>query len=297
VKALLRIGDRRAIYDDQFARGEFDDSDVAAPPMKLLGRACTVTPSLVANRNCYRIVPNGGGTGKWLFVVHGGGFVHNMQRGHWQLVKALVTDTGRSALVIDYPLAPAGHIDDAHAVLRAAWDALAAEVGADNIAVMGDSAGGCLALGLAQTLSLQAQPLPEQLILLSPLVDSSLANPEIAALEADDVMLKRSGLMQALRAVAGSRTLDDPLMSPLNAPVTPLPPMALFVGTAEIFLPDCRLFIARQRAAGQTINSFEYPGMFHVWVAVVTLPEARDAIDRIAAMLTGDDPQAGGSGA
>jgi len=33
------------------------------------------------------------------------------------------------------------------------------------------------------------------------------------------------------------------------------------------------------------IDLFEYPGMFHVWVAVTMLPEAKHALERIAALV------------
>lgn len=34
-----------------------------------------------------------------------------------------------------------------------------------------------------------------------------------------------------------------------------------------------------------TIDLFEYPGLFHVWVAVTMLPEAKHALERIVGLV------------
>ena len=59
---------------------------------------------------------------------------------------------------------------------------------------MGDSAGGGLALGLAEVLRDQGDICPEELILISPGVDMTLTNPDIPNYVALDPMLGIDGV-------------------------------------------------------------------------------------------------------
>src|SRR3712207_7656426 len=53
--------------------------------------------------------------------------------------------------------------------------------GRSTVTLAGDSAGGGLALGLAQTLRDQGLPQPRRLLLVSPWLDLTLGNPDLAA--------------------------------------------------------------------------------------------------------------------
>ena len=63
--------------------------------------------------------------------------------------------------------------------------------------IAGDSAGGGLALGLAETLADAGLPQPERIVLLSPWLDLTLSHPDLPAVEAHDPWLSSVGLRVA----------------------------------------------------------------------------------------------------
>ncbi|QWT23880.1 alpha/beta hydrolase [Subtercola sp. PAMC28395] len=85
-----------------------------------------------------------------VLYIHGGAYVNGMAPQHWALVSRMV-DAGLRVDVADYGLAPRYTHRDAYPFLTTVYGALHAEAGSQNITIVGDSAGGALALGLAQT--------------------------------------------------------------------------------------------------------------------------------------------------
>jgi acetyl esterase/lipase len=78
-----------------------------------------------------------------------------------------------------------------------------------------------------------------------------------------------------------------PLASPLYADLGCLPPLLIQVGAAEALLDDSLRLSERALAAGVDSTLEVWPQMIHVWHSFAAiLPEARAAIDRIAAFLT-----------
>lgn len=284
VRLLLVLTQRKAVYEREFSSGDFSANDVPRPPAAIASR-CTIDEQQRDGRAVFVVAPRAHLPRGTLFYVHGGGFVHNMSRQHWDLVARLVDGCGWRVVVPDYPLAPEYTVDDALPLLEAAYEAACAQAGGLPVAVIGDSAGGNLALVLLQQRLLAGLPQPARLVLLSPWLDTAMAHPDIAGIAARDPMLQRAGLDRAARAFAGQHSFDDPCVSPIHGPVECLPPVDLFIGTDEIFHPDLIAFAQRLRLTGTPTALHEYPGMFHVWVALTGLPESRHAIARICAAL------------
>ena len=107
-----------------------------------------------------------------------------------------------------------------------------------------------------------------------------MANPEVPAVERVDPWLSRAGLVPIAAAWAAATPLDDPLVSPLHGDLSSLPPLAIWVGTRDITLPDCRL--VRDRLAGDpSFRYVELDGALHVY-PLLPVPEGRRAREEIA---------------
>lgn len=238
---------------------------------------------------CWSIAPRGPATERstapHLLYLHGGAYVGEIFWPQWRMIAALADRAGARAIVPIYPLAPEATCDDAFALVLAVYRDLLDHVGPERIAVVGDSAGGGLALALAQLARDAGLPQPARLVLLAPWLDVALGNPEIPAIERDDPMLAVPGLLEAGRLWAGERPLDDPLVSPLHAELGGLAPIVQHVGTRDLALPDMRRLRDRARAAGHPLEHVEHPGMFHVFMAA-PIPEARRALDALATTLS-----------
>lgn len=246
-----------------------------APPTSLEGR---VSAERMAGVEVFRVLPGGGtesgsaeadsaGIGQAPLVYwHGGAFINGIAKQHWQLVEHLATATGREVLVPQYALAPAHNLDDTLPLLEAVLQAVPGDL---PVHVLGDSAGGTLAL-------LQAQRHPDRvagLTLIAPWLDLSMGNPGVDLIEPHDPWLTRAGLRPAARAWAAGRDLRHRDVSPLFGDLDQLPPTLVLVGDRDICLPDCELLAAQ---AGSVVTLRVGVGLPHVY-PLLPIPEARPA--------------------
>ncbi|HYW03523.1 MAG TPA: alpha/beta hydrolase [Gammaproteobacteria bacterium] len=222
-----------------------------------------------------------------LLYLHGGGYVIGSVTSHRNLMADLSRASGRSALGIDYRLAPEhpfpAAVEDAVAAYR--W-LLEQGFQPTDIAVAGDSAGGGLALATLVALRDEGISLPGGAACISPWVDLEGIGDSMQANAAIDPMVNREGLlMMADHYLAGSDP-HNPLAAPLHADLQGLPPLLIQVGTAETLLDDARRVAERARRDGVSVMLEEWPDMIHVWhIFAPILTDGRRAIERIGAFL------------
>lgn len=225
------------------------------------------------------IEPKGGAVADapHLLYLHGGGYVMDIAAVHWDTVMDLCERLGASATVPIYPLAPENKAVDVLAKMRALYLELAERYGAQNVTVMGDSAGGGMSLALAQLLKAEGAPLPGSLVLYSPWVDATATAEGQRAIESRDRMLAVSGLEACGEMYRGDLPVDDPQVSPLFGELEGLPPMAIFSGTSDILLVDGRRLAEKLSREGMPRHIYrEYDDMFHVWM-LLPVPEGKQA--------------------
>jgi acetyl esterase/lipase len=216
-----------------------------------------------------------------ILYLHGGGYVLGSAFGYRPLTGALAAAADASVLTPDYRLAPE------HPFPAALEDAVAAyrwmlDRGADpaTLTVAGDSSGGGLAVSLMLTLRERGLPLPGGAVLFCPGVDvtGSLQEPD-----EDDA--------QAMDALATTRSVaalfldghpaEDPIVSPLTADLTGLPPLLIQAATGDDRLEDSHALADRARRHGVDARLELYPVDTHVFQFFWSfLPEATDALDR-----------------
>lgn len=214
-----------------------------------------------------------------LFYLHGGGYIMDIARLHYDLVGRLCDALGASATVPLYPLAPEHKATETLAAMRALYDDLAAQHGADSMTVMGDSAGGGMTLALAQMIREDGGALPASLVLYSPWLDASASGEGQVAIEPKDSMLAVKGLSNCGEMYRGDLALDDPRVSPLFGELDGLPPMAIFAGTHDILVIDARRLVERLEKAGMRGYTYhEYPRMMHVWM-LFPIREAKRTVE------------------
>jgi monoterpene epsilon-lactone hydrolase len=281
-RALRLIGWKRAFLR-KLHTGGYPDAPAAFPFWMRVQYRVRVGEQ--EGRRVWTIAPRTPASDKVLLYLHGGAYVRNLNFFHWLLIGQLVRRTGATVVVPDYPLAPTASHRETHAFMQRTFAELLRQHAPERIVLMGDSAGGGLAVALAQALRDQGLPLPARLILIAPWLDVTVSDPAIEALVPLDHMLDVEAIRSAGLAYAGGDDPRDPSVSPLYGTLHGLPRMALFVGTHDLLLADARALVRRMEAEGHPIDLFEYPGMFHVWVAVTWLPEAKEALGRIARLV------------
>ncbi|GAA1715811.1 alpha/beta hydrolase [Fodinicola feengrottensis] len=277
---VLRASKARAAR--RFARtgGPGPVAAPAEPPASLM-KACVVTKRDFEGLPAYEIVPkNAPKPTKTLLYLHGGGYVSPILTAHWWLVHRLAVANGIRVLVPFYQLAPKGtHRDAFPRLLRYYEKALTS---AESVIIGGDSAGGGLALALAAQIREAGLTSPARLLLFAPWLDVTMKNPDIGDLANTDPMLTLPRLIEAGRLWAGDDSPDLPSVSPINEDLAGLPPIEVFVGTNDMLVADCRKLATK---AGTPVVVHEYPGAFHVFIAVVLLPESRRALAEVSAVI------------
>jgi acetyl esterase/lipase len=113
-------------------------------------------------------------------------------------------------------------------------------VDAGQIALAGESAGGGLAVATLLALRDADIPLPSCAFLMSPYADLTLSGDSIADREAVDRTLTPEGLRLRIPDYVAGADASDPLISPVFADLTGLPPLLIQVGSNEILLRATR---------------------------------------------------------
>lgn len=233
---------------------------------------------------CFTLNPGGGAV--TVLYLHGGAYVNGFNVHHWRFMDRLASAAGCEVVAPDYHRIPFGDCDRAYDDLAGLYrDWVAANPGR-RLILMGDSAGGGLALGLAEYLVQAGDALPERLILLSPWVDVSMDNPEVEALQGVEPMLHLDLMRVHGRWWAGARDVHDWQVSPLYGDMAGLPPVTLYCGTRELLYPDILLTRDRLEAAGVAVNLHIGSGLNHDY-PLMPIPEAKRVCEEIASLVRG----------
>lgn len=217
-----------------------------------------------------------------ILYVHGGAYVTGNANAYRGIVSQIAARSQCAAFILDYPLAPEASIPIALNLARTAADRLIAIY--PRIAIVGDSAGGGLAL--ATLANLHDRKRIAAAVVFSPWTDLTLGGRSVQEKAHSDVLLDPAKLADAAKGYVGALPLDDPRASPLFGIPSDLPPILIQVGTEEILLDDSRRYAVAARKAGVPITLEVWQGMHHVFqLDVKTLASSRRALDHAAAFL------------
>ncbi|WP_037880894.1 alpha/beta hydrolase fold domain-containing protein [Streptomyces sp. NRRL S-378] len=253
-------------------------------PPRRLGRVADISRTFVGAWPVYDVSPLGVEPSVQVLYVHGGDYVGELERRHWELVRTLVTQ-GRARVVVPaYVLAPRGTADRTVPVATDLLSGLIAGGGDGGTVLIGDSAGAGLALAAAQRLRDRAGEQPSRIVLLSPWLDVTMSHPDQAVIEAADPVLSRAGLKEAGRLYAGTLDVEDALVSPLRGAFGGLAPLTVFSGTRDVLATDSRELVRRARAQGVEVEFHEAAGLPHGY-PLLPVPEGRAARDRIIELV------------
>lgn len=233
-----------------------------------------------------RITRPGARPGRTILFLHGGGYVTGSPALYRHVTWRFAAAARAQLIAIDYRLAPAYPFPAAVNDAAAAWRALLAEgIQPKRTVLLGDSAGGGLALALALRLRDEGVALPASIIALSPWTDLAVTGAS-AKPGAADPMLTASDLDAFAAQYLGGSNPREPYISPLYGDPRGLPPTLLQVGSDEILRDDSERMAARMREAGCDVTLEVWPRMPHVWHAFAPMmPEARRAIARVGAYI------------
>lgn len=150
--------------------------------------------------------------------------------------------------------------------------------------MVGESAGGGLALAMLQQARREGLAMPAAMALLSPWADPGQGLP--CANDGRDPTVTRRHLNDAARLYAGAGAkARDPSISPLFGPMEGLPPAIITTGSRDLLREQAHALAEALEKAGTPVVLRDWPGLWHVFEFYRALPEAAASLDEIAAFL------------
>jgi epsilon-lactone hydrolase len=228
-----------------------------------------------------------------LFHSHGGGFALGSARGSVGLASDLARRTGMRAVSVDYRLAPEHPYPAALEDVTAAYRALVEQTGtADDIVVTGESAGGNLAIELLIAGNANNLPMPAAAMLFSPMTDLTVGGDSFTSKADLDPNITAAAIRTRVQDYLGDTDPADPLVSPIFADLTGLPPLLIQVGSHEVLLDDATRLAGKAASDNVAVILDVTPGVPHVFQAFAAILDEGDAaLDRAAAFVSANTRQ------
>ena len=222
---------------------------------------------------------------KLLLFIPGGAFVSGPAQHHWDAIKEIVQGTDYLVWMCNYPKAPESDILEITKNMNAIYNHALQQFPSNQISLLGDSVGGTLITALTQRLVKNQLDLPAKLILISPVMDASMTNPDIAGLDKKDPMLSKTGVLSAKKLCARTMDLKDPMISPLYGSFNEFPKTILFLAENDITYPDQKRAVEKLKASKCDTEVILGENMPHVWPLLPVMKEAKSALAKIITIL------------
>ncbi len=228
------------------------------------------------------------GTRRVVVYLHGGAFLTCGANSHGRLVEALSEFADSPILVVNYRLLPKHSIgmalDDCHDAYQ--WLRVRGYE-PDQIVLAGDSAGGYLALALAQRLQEEGEE-PAALVAISPLLQLAKQNKQAHPNIKTDAMFPArvfdalDVLVTASAAKHKRNGEPEEIYEPLEHIKPGLPRTLIHVSGSEVLLHDAQLAASRLAAVGVPAEVRVWPGQMHDFqLAAPMVPEAVRSLRQI----------------
>lgn len=222
-----------------------------------------------------------------VWYIHGGGFTTGSAKERRALTQYLAAAYHIPCIATNYRLSPENkwpaQLDDCMKV----YDCLC-KTGVDpkRLVLMGESAGGTLALSVALRLAMEGKTQPKAIAAFSPCTEQAVGFPSHRKNVATDYMLgdalNRSDQYEAVFGIEGPKgyedMLKDPLISPYYGDYSKLPPIFLAASDVEVLYDDARLLYEKLKREGHDVFLDVKEGVCHAYPVFPMMPEAKETI-------------------
>jgi epsilon-lactone hydrolase len=204
---------------------------------------------------------------------HGGGYVSGSPPDRYLPLAAAVA-LGANARVhaVDYRLAPQtpfpGAFDDCLAAYRWLIDECAADPA--TLVILGDSAGGNLAVSVTVAARDEGLALPASVAVISPFADLTLTGASIDQRKEMDPYVTREILESMAVAYVGDGARNDPRCSAVFADLKGLPPLFIQVGENEILYDDATRIRDAALSVGVEVTFESWRQVVHDWPVYIS---------------------------
>lgn len=224
-----------------------------------------------------------------ILYMHGGAFLTCGANTHGRLVTALSRYADSPVLVVNYRMIPKHSVgmalDDCYDAYK--WLRLKG-YDPDRIVLAGDSAGGYLALALAEKLQAEGLDEPAAIVTMSPLFEvdnETRANHPNIRTDAMFPPKAFDALVDLVNEAAERHVVDgkpEQVYEPLDHIEPGLPRTLIHVSGSEVLVSDARKAAHMLAAAGVPVEVRVWPGQMHVFqLAAPAVSEATRSLKQI----------------
>jgi acetyl esterase/lipase len=228
------------------------------------------------------------GTRRMVLYFHGGAFLTCGANSHGRVVEAISKFADSPVLVVNYRLLPKHSVGMAVQDCHDAYQWLRQRgYEPEQIVLAGDSAGGYLALSLAQRLQEEGEE-PAALVAISPLLQLAKEYKQTHPNIKTDAMFSAKAfdaLVELVASAAEKNIVDgkaEEIYEPLEHIKPGLPRTLIHVSGSEVLLHDAQLAAGRLAAVGVPAEVRVWPGQVHDFqLAAPLVPEAVRSLRQI----------------
>ena len=199
-------------------------------------------------------------------ALHGGAYLFGPESQHWALWRTIAVASSRTVVVPLYRRAPEGTAAETVPRVTEIVRRLAEE---GPVAMLGDSAGGGMALAAAQLLAVDGLQPP--LLLSAPWLDGAVPAPWTTP---RDHWLGAPGLRRAAELYRGELPVEHPFVSPIKGDLRGLGPIVAASGTRDVLHRDTLWLEERCPSPVQVLTG---EGLLHNY-PLLPIPEARPVL-------------------
>ena len=198
-----------------------------------------------------------------IVYLHGGVYTYGNINAYRAMLTNLSRSLNSSILYVEYSLSPEHPFPTANNEILKVYRELTKKYPGYKISIMGDSAGGGLAISLVSDVQKEKLPAPASLALISPWVDLKCVNNSYATKQAVDPILNK-GFLYSHALMYSSNKIKE--ADPSELKFKNFPPVLLLVGTDEVLNDDSKNFYAYIKPIQAKATLKEFEGQKHVWL-------------------------------
>ena len=241
-----------------------------------------------------RIMPRGEFSGTYIFYLYSSYLCFGIESAELEYVIGLARDTNAGLFIPLYPLAPEKGCKDVFESLKNVYGYCSMSAENGRILLMGSSHGAGLALSLALIAWKEGLRKPNQLILLSPAMDTEFFDTELEKklIEGDDCD-ERYVFSQGIKDFINNNWVKEYAVkteytSPIYEDFTDLcDDLLLFSGTGDLLNCYARSFYQKAKLAGVNIRFYEMEYEGHNFMLYNNDSETRKARGLLVDAITG----------
>ena len=219
---------------------------------------------------------------KIIIYIHGGAYVNSLRATHIKYLDDIVSQEDVMIYIPDYLVSPKYTYKESYELLTDLYKELLKEE--KEIIIMGDSAGGGLALGFSMyTKELELES-PDKVIVYSPWTDISLSNKKILEYESIDPILASYGLKEIGNLWKDDLDSKDYKVSPLYGDLTNLKEVYIFTGDRDILYPDTVKLFNKLKKNNIKSKLYISRGLIHNY-QFNDIPEAIDTFNKTCEII------------